>query len=89
MKMVSLQLQQEWETMVNHFSGVKTAVWIANNLLRPFLFFMTRSSTKHQKIHRKKIDSVKICFTILLESLKSSGIYSRLDVLLLDFKFTF
>lgn len=72
MKMVSLQLQQEWETMVNNYSGVKTAVWISDNLLRPFLFFMISSSTKHQKIHRKKIDSVKICFTILLESLKSS-----------------
>ncbi|RDY07374.1 E3 ubiquitin-protein ligase UPL7, partial [Mucuna pruriens] len=71
-KMVSLQLQQEWEIVVNHYTGVMTANWISNNLLRPFLFFIIRVSTQHQKVHSKKIDSMKLCFTILLESLKSS-----------------
>ncbi|KAL2345154.1 hypothetical protein Fmac_006439 [Flemingia macrophylla] len=71
-KMVSLQLQQEWELVVNHYSGMVTANWISNNLLRPFLFFITRISTQHQKADRKRIDSMKLCFTILLESLKSS-----------------
>ncbi|KAJ1378322.1 HECT, E3 ligase catalytic domain [Sesbania bispinosa] len=71
-KVVALQLQEEWETMVNHYSGAMTAIWISNNLLRPFLFFMTCFSTRHQKVHKKKIDSMKMCFTILLESLKSS-----------------
>ncbi|KAH1258705.1 E3 ubiquitin-protein ligase UPL7 [Glycine max] len=71
-KMISLQLQQEWEIAVNHYTGVMTANWISNDLLRPFLFFITRISTKHRKVHSKRIDSMKLCFTILLESLKSS-----------------
>ncbi|XP_027350463.1 E3 ubiquitin-protein ligase UPL7 isoform X2 [Abrus precatorius] len=71
-KMVALQLQQEWEIVVNHYTGVMTACWISNNLLRPFLFFITRITTQHQKVHIKKIDSMRLCFTILLESMKSS-----------------
>ncbi|XP_061352412.1 E3 ubiquitin-protein ligase UPL7 [Gastrolobium bilobum] len=71
-KMVALQLQQEWEILVNHYTGVRTAIWISDHLLRPFLFFITRFSTRHQKFHSKKIDSMKMCFAILLESLKSS-----------------
>lgn len=71
-KMVALQLQQEWETSVNSYTGVMTANWISNNLLRPFLFFVTHFSNHYQKVHSKKIDSMKICFTILLESLNSS-----------------
>ncbi|XP_054811320.1 E3 ubiquitin-protein ligase UPL7 isoform X1 [Prosopis cineraria] len=71
-RMVAQQLQQEWETLVNHYTGVMTAMWIANNLLRPFLFFISRFSVEHQKIHSKRIDSMRICFTILLESLNSS-----------------
>ncbi|ESW34821.1 hypothetical protein PHAVU_001G184300 [Phaseolus vulgaris] len=71
-KTVSLQLQQEWEMAVNHYTGLMTANWISNNLLRPFLFFITRISTQHEKVHCKRIDSMKLCFTIVLESLKSS-----------------
>ncbi|KAL9332034.1 hypothetical protein ACSQ67_001644 [Phaseolus vulgaris] len=71
-KTVSLQLQQEWEMAVNHYTGLMTANWISNNLLRPFLFFITRISTQHEKVHCKRIGSMKLCFTIVLESLKSS-----------------
>ncbi|KAK7337160.1 hypothetical protein VNO77_17721 [Canavalia gladiata] len=71
-KMVALQLQQEWEIVVNHYTGAMTAKWISNNLLRPFLFFITRISTPHRKVHCKLIDSMKLCFKILMESLKSS-----------------
>lgn len=71
-KMVALQLQQEWEISVNSYTGVMTANWISNNLLRPFLFFVTRFSNRHQKVHSKKIDSMRMCFTILLKSLNSS-----------------
>ncbi|XP_028777115.1 E3 ubiquitin-protein ligase UPL7 [Neltuma alba] len=71
-RMVAWQLQQEWETLVNNYAGVMTAMWIANNLLRPFLFFISRFSSKDQKVHSKKIDSMRICFTTLLESLNSS-----------------
>ncbi|KAF7818710.1 E3 ubiquitin-protein ligase UPL7 [Senna tora] len=71
-RMVAQKLQQEWEILVNHYTGVMTATWIANNLLRPFLFFITWFSAEHQKVHSKKTDSMKICFTILLESLNSS-----------------
>ncbi|XP_052728708.1 E3 ubiquitin-protein ligase UPL7 isoform X2 [Vigna angularis] len=71
-KAVSLQLQQEWEMAVSHYTGVMTADWISNNLLRPFLFFITLISTQPPKVHFKRIDSMKLCFTVVLESLKSS-----------------
>ncbi|KAL4371494.1 hypothetical protein HN51_015998 [Arachis hypogaea] len=71
-KMVALQLQQEWEKLVNNYTAARTAIWISNNLLRPFLFFITRFSTWLQIAQSKKIHSMKICFTILLESMNSS-----------------
>ncbi|CAJ2632467.1 unnamed protein product [Trifolium pratense] len=71
-KAVALQLQQEWETAVNSYTGVMTANWISNNLLRPFLFFVTRFSNRYEKVRSKKIDSMRTCFTFLLESLQSS-----------------
>lgn len=74
---------------MNHYTGVMTANWISNNLLRPFLFFITLISTQREKVRCKRIDSMKLCFTVVLESLKSSGISSYLDVILLDLKLTF
>ncbi|XP_019456174.1 PREDICTED: E3 ubiquitin-protein ligase UPL7 [Lupinus angustifolius] len=71
-KMVALNLQQEWEISVNHYTGVRTAIWISNNLLRPFLFFVTCLPNRRQKVDNKKIVSLKIGLTILMESLKSS-----------------
>ncbi|CAL0310490.1 unnamed protein product [Lupinus luteus] len=71
-KMVALKLQQEWEISVNHYTGVRTAIWISNNLLRPFLFFVTCLPNRCQKVDNKKIVSMKMGFTILMESLKSS-----------------
>ncbi|KAE9621789.1 putative aminoacyltransferase, E1 ubiquitin-activating enzyme [Lupinus albus] len=70
-KMVALKLQQEWEISVSHYSGVRTAIWISNNLLRPFLFFITHLPNRRQKVDSKKIVSMKMGFTILMESLKS------------------
>ena len=79
-KMVALQLQQEWEISVNNYTGAMTAIWISNNLLRPFLFFITRFSTRCQIVHSKKIHSMRICFTILRESLNSLGMSPHLNV---------
>ncbi|KAK7245012.1 hypothetical protein RIF29_39842 [Crotalaria pallida] len=71
-RMVALKFQQEWEILVNQYTDVRTAIWISNDLLRPFLFFITRLSTWHHKVRNRKIDSMKLSFTILMESLKSS-----------------
>lgn len=72
--MVAQQLQQEWEILVNHYTGTMTATWVSNNLLRPFLFFVSCFTAENQKVHSKKINSMRTCFTILLESLNTSGL---------------
>ncbi|XP_002528627.3 E3 ubiquitin-protein ligase UPL7 isoform X1 [Ricinus communis] len=68
-KKVAFQLQEEWESMLNHHDGSITASWISNSLLRPFLFFVACSSTRHQKICTRDIYCMQTCFKILLESI--------------------
>ncbi|KAL5740695.1 hypothetical protein ACOSQ2_029875 [Xanthoceras sorbifolium] len=69
---VAIQLQEEWETLVNYHAGLITGTWISRSILRPFLFFITCLSAQHQKIRSKDIDCMENCFKILLESIDSS-----------------
>jgi ubiquitin-protein ligase E3 B len=71
--MVALQLQEEWETLVNRNADGMTGTWISNAVLRPFLFFTACLSVRHQKIQIRDINCMKTCFRILLESLNSTG----------------
>lgn len=73
-KMVALQLQEEWETLVNRNADGMTGTWISNAVLRPFLFFTACLSVRHQKIQIRDINCMKTCFRILLESLNSTDI---------------
>uniref|UniRef100_A0A5B6YGI5 HECT-type E3 ubiquitin transferase n=1 Tax=Davidia involucrata TaxID=16924 RepID=A0A5B6YGI5_DAVIN len=71
-KMVSGQLQQEWEKMLNHHTVSINRTWISSGFLRPFLFFITNLSTRCQKIRTRDIDCMQNCFRILLESINST-----------------
>ena len=73
MKIVALQLQEKWETLVNHNAGGISGTWIANVVLRPFLFFTACLSVWHQKIQIRDVDYMQKCFRILLESFDSTG----------------
>lgn len=72
-KMVAVQLQEEWETLVNHHSALMTRTWISSSLLRPFLFFITYLSIRRQRISTRDVNCIQICFKILLESINSTG----------------
>ncbi|KAK3010125.1 hypothetical protein RJ639_010724 [Escallonia herrerae] len=73
-KMVALQVRVEWETMINCRDVPVTRKWISGSFLRPFLFFVTFLSTRHQKIQDQDINCMKDCFRILLESMRSTDV---------------
>lgn len=73
-KAVALQLQEEWESLLNRNAGVMTGTWISNAVLRPFLFFTACLSVQRQKIQVRDINCMQKCFRILLESLNSTDI---------------
>ncbi|KAK9079365.1 hypothetical protein SSX86_001036 [Deinandra increscens subsp. villosa] len=72
MKRTALHLQQEWQEMVNCHPVPMSRVWISNNLLRPFLFFVTTLATRGRRFEDRDVDCMRICFKILLESINSS-----------------
>ncbi|KAK3226693.1 hypothetical protein Dsin_006555 [Dipteronia sinensis] len=69
---IAIQLQEEWESLLNYHSGLITGTWISSCILRPFLFFITRLSAQHQKIRTRDVDCMEKCFKILLESIDSN-----------------
>ncbi|TXG58377.1 hypothetical protein EZV62_016206 [Acer yangbiense] len=69
---MAIQLQEEWESLLNYHAGLITGTWISSSILRPFLFFITRLSVQHQKIRTRDIDCMEKCFKILLESIDSN-----------------
>ncbi|GAV76827.1 HECT domain-containing protein [Cephalotus follicularis] len=71
-KKVAVQLQDEWETLMNHFDGLMTTTWISNCVLRPFLFFITTLSTRHKEMRTRDMECMHRCFKILLESINST-----------------
>ena len=72
-KMVAVQLQEEWETLVNHHAVLMTRTWISSSFLRPFLFFIAYLSIRHQRIRTRDVDCIRHCFKTLLESINSTG----------------
>ncbi|XP_042388192.1 E3 ubiquitin-protein ligase UPL7-like isoform X1 [Zingiber officinale] len=70
-KKVSEQLREEWEALADCYEDHMSGAWISNNLLRPFLFFVTHSPI----LWRCQIRNVKCitkCFGILLQSISST-----------------
>lgn len=73
MKKTAINLREEWIEMLNCHPVPMSRVWISNNLLRPFLFFVTTLATRGRRFEDKDVDCMQICFRILLESINSSG----------------
>ncbi|KAL5704766.1 HECT-type E3 ubiquitin transferase [Ranunculus cassubicifolius] len=62
-KKVAMEIQQEWELLINHPNLPITTTWVSNTLLRPFLFF-------HQQTTNRRC--MLICFKTLLQSINSA-----------------
>lgn len=71
-KIAALQLQEEWEELVNNNSGARGGTFISYNILRPFLFFISSFLKRPQNIKTKDIACMKNCFKILFESINST-----------------
>lgn len=69
----ALQIQEEWEILLNLHSSSSSGAWISKSLLRPFLFFITRLSTQLRSIQMREAACIQNCFNIILESIKSPG----------------
>lgn len=85
-KRAAVELQGEWETMVNCHPSVITGIWISRVVLRPFLFFIRCLSIQHQTIQTRDIGCMQKCFKILLDSLNSSGMPVLWKIFFLIFK---
>lgn len=72
-RIAALQLQDEWEDLVNNHYGALAATFISDNILRPFLFFIPFFLKRPQSIRTRDIDSMKNCFKILSESINCTG----------------
>lgn len=72
MKQVATKLQEEWEVSVGKNDLSRSATWISNHLLRPFLFFTSQLITNHQKIQFDGRKHLMMCFEILLKSINST-----------------
>ncbi|KAK1429424.1 hypothetical protein QVD17_11633 [Tagetes erecta] len=71
MKRTAVHLREEWREMVNCHPVPMSRLWISNNLLRPFLFFVTTLATRGRRFEDRDVDCMKICFRVLLESINS------------------
>ncbi|PKA52650.1 E3 ubiquitin-protein ligase UPL7 [Apostasia shenzhenica] len=72
MKKVAEQLQQEWEALVDVYSYYKTAVWLSNHFIRPFLFITSRSLVTNSQGKFTKGNCISTCFKILLQSITTA-----------------
>lgn len=72
-KIAALQLQEEWDKLVNNHSGALAGTFISYNILRPFLFFISSLLKRPQNVQTRDIDCMKNCFKILFESINSTG----------------
>ncbi|KAK3149711.1 hypothetical protein QOZ80_3AG0221390 [Eleusine coracana subsp. coracana] len=70
-RMVSEQLQEDWELSVNQPNIYLTNRWISSNMLRPFIFFVTQPSSWYKAQQKKTIKSIFTCFRIILNSINS------------------
>ncbi|KAJ4970715.1 hypothetical protein NE237_003814 [Protea cynaroides] len=71
-KKIAVQLQEEWEALVNHHDVLMTSRWLSCSLLRPFLFFIIYPTTVHQNLRSRNMKCMLTCFKILLESINST-----------------
>ncbi|KAF3774745.1 hypothetical protein EJ110_NYTH52424 [Nymphaea thermarum] len=73
-KKVAMNLRKEWDIQVSEDAEVLSCTWVSNTLLRPFLFFITYSSTLYQKPQVTDDKCMLKCFKILLKSINLTGL---------------
>lgn len=72
-KSVALELQQQWESMINsHLAPLKKS-YISSQVLRPFIFFTTFLLARYRRIQAREKDCIRSCFRVILESINSTG----------------
>ncbi|CAA2973673.1 E3 ubiquitin- ligase UPL7 [Olea europaea subsp. europaea] len=71
-KLVALQMQKDWEIMINKRAGPFTGMQISSGVLRPFLFFILYLPTRLGEIQVADRDCMINCFKLVLESINSS-----------------
>ncbi|BAF12829.1 Os03g0683900 [Oryza sativa Japonica Group] len=72
-RIVSEQLHEEWEALINQPDINLTKQWISSMMLRPFLFFVTQPSSWYKGQQDKTLNSISACFKIILNSINSMG----------------
>ncbi|XP_019250775.1 PREDICTED: E3 ubiquitin-protein ligase UPL7 [Nicotiana attenuata] len=71
-KSVALELQQQWESMINsHLAPLKKS-YISSQVLRPFIFFTTFLLARYRRIQDREKDCIRSCFRVILESINST-----------------
>ncbi|KAI3954810.1 hypothetical protein MKW98_002916 [Papaver atlanticum] len=73
-KKLVVKIRQEWEEAVVNCQPdvVITGEWVSTCLLRPFIFFITRSSIAQKKLEVRNLNCMLTCFKILLQSIDST-----------------
>lgn len=72
-KVISLQLQQQWLAMMNQHAVPWDKMQISRIVLRPFIFFISILSIRSKKIEARDVDCTKLCFKVVLDSINSAG----------------
>ncbi|KAK4348442.1 hypothetical protein RND71_031197 [Anisodus tanguticus] len=71
-KCIALELQQQWESLINrHLAPLKRSS-ISSQVLRPFLFFTTFLLARYSRIQPREKDCIRSCFGVILESINST-----------------
>ncbi|MCD7468874.1 E3 ubiquitin-protein ligase upl7 [Datura stramonium] len=72
-KCIALELQQQWESLINsHVSPLKQ-LSISSQVLRPFLFFTTFLLARYPRIQPREKHCIRCCFGVILESINSTN----------------
>lgn len=72
-KCIALELQQQWESLINsHLAPLKKSS-ISSQVLRPFLFFTTFLLARYPRIQPREKDCIRSCFGVILESINSTN----------------
>ncbi|KAI3937413.1 hypothetical protein MKX01_040079 [Papaver californicum] len=73
-KKLVVKVRQEWEEAVVNCQPdvVITGEWVSSCLLRPFLYFITRSSIAQKNLEERNLNCILTCFKILLQSIDST-----------------
>nr|GLL46392.1 E3 ubiquitin-protein ligase UPL7 isoform X1 [Ipomoea trifida] len=73
-KLIALQLQNQWEILMDNLAVPLTKIQISGSILRPFIFFMSFLLNRGAKKQKSDKDCMKTCFRVVLESINSTNL---------------